>query len=388
MRERRCTPQQIARYRDKLSGPLRDRIDLTVEVPALTVAELTTAAHGEASTAARERFVTARERQRARYADDGIRTNTERTPALMARDCAIDATAARLLTTAIARMSLSARGDDRVRKVARTIDAEVPLHRRICRRIVWLEGLLECQGPGVRRTRRAWLALAAVIEFGVAACERSPSLSTATAASRLGRRSTVCGTVVNYSCSPPDWITVLSLDTPEGVSPFVVEISRSDRGAFGNRVEDRYFAHYLCATGQIVSHRSVVAIQATTPDQLRVAGGFSPAMSLAPENAYRACDDGIEAGAVIKAVQPAYPPTATNDRIAGQVELEGLIAPSGVVRHVRVLGSLDPELDIEAIRAFQQWRYNPATRYGVAVPLLTNVYMTFNLQGKVQTDGK
>ena len=117
----RCTPLQIARYRDKLSGPLRDRIDLTVEVPALPTAALTSAAPGEASAAVRGRVLAARERQRARYADGNIRTNTELTPALMARHCALDAGAARLLDAAIVKMSLSARGYDRVRKVARTI---------------------------------------------------------------------------------------------------------------------------------------------------------------------------------------------------------------------------------------------------------------------------
>jgi magnesium chelatase family protein len=111
----------VARYRDRLSGPLRDRLDLTVEVPALPPTALGTAAGGEASATVRMRVVAARDRQRERYADDGIRTNTELTPALMGRCCGLDAGAGRLLDTAVTRMSLSARGYDRVRKVARTI---------------------------------------------------------------------------------------------------------------------------------------------------------------------------------------------------------------------------------------------------------------------------
>jgi magnesium chelatase family protein len=121
VRECRCTPPQIARYRDRLSGPLRDRLDLTVDVPALPPTALTTAAGGESSTTVRARVVAARERQRDRYAEDGIRTNTELTPVQMGRHCALDATARRLLDSALVRMSLSARGYDRVRKVARTI---------------------------------------------------------------------------------------------------------------------------------------------------------------------------------------------------------------------------------------------------------------------------
>jgi magnesium chelatase family protein len=121
MRACRCTPQQVARYRDRLSGPLRDRLDLIVEVPALPVAAVTAAGTGEPSVRVRERVVAARDRQRDRYARDGISTNTELTPALMTRHCALDGPAVRLLHTAVERMSLSARGYDRVRKVARTI---------------------------------------------------------------------------------------------------------------------------------------------------------------------------------------------------------------------------------------------------------------------------
>jgi magnesium chelatase family protein len=120
-RECRCTPPQVARYRDRLSGPLRDRLDLFVDVPALPVSALTTSEPGEASTDIRARVVAARLRQRDRYSSDGLRTNTELTPALMTRYCALDREGVRLLDIAISRMSLSERGYDRVRKVARTI---------------------------------------------------------------------------------------------------------------------------------------------------------------------------------------------------------------------------------------------------------------------------
>jgi magnesium chelatase family protein len=121
IRECRCTPQQIASYRDRLSGPLRDRLDLVVEVPALPPTALSTAGGGESSATVRARVVAARDRQRERYADHGIRTNTELTPALIGRCCGLDEAGGRLLDTAVTRMSLSARGYDRVRKVARTI---------------------------------------------------------------------------------------------------------------------------------------------------------------------------------------------------------------------------------------------------------------------------
>ncbi len=69
-RECRCPPQVMTRYRDRLSGPLRDRLDLTVEVPALPLDALSADAGGESSADVRARVVSARGRQAARYADD------------------------------------------------------------------------------------------------------------------------------------------------------------------------------------------------------------------------------------------------------------------------------------------------------------------------------
>jgi magnesium chelatase family protein len=120
-RECRCAAPLMARYRDRLSGPLRDRLDLTVEVPALPLDALSGDADGESTADVRSRVVKARGRQIQRHARDGIFTNAELTPALLARYCQTDRKALRLLKAAIAQLSLSARGFDRVRKVARTI---------------------------------------------------------------------------------------------------------------------------------------------------------------------------------------------------------------------------------------------------------------------------
>jgi magnesium chelatase family protein len=120
-RECRCAPPVMARYRDRLSGPLRDRLDLTVEVPALSLDALSTGAGGESSADIRARVVAARARQADRHGADGIHTNAEMTSPLLAKYCAPDAATLRVLRSAMSRLSLSARGYDRVRKVARTI---------------------------------------------------------------------------------------------------------------------------------------------------------------------------------------------------------------------------------------------------------------------------
>ena len=117
----RCTPQQVAKYRGRISGPLLDRLDLTVEVPAVSPDVLGDGASGESSAAVRTRVVAARTRQRERTGPDGVRTNTALTAQLMARHCRLDSGGLRILAAAVHRLGLTARGYDRVRKVARTI---------------------------------------------------------------------------------------------------------------------------------------------------------------------------------------------------------------------------------------------------------------------------
>jgi magnesium chelatase family protein len=113
----RCTPDQIARYRGKISGPLLDRIDLQVEVAAVPQLELVKAAKGEASDAIRERVTRARERQITRQG----KPNAKLGPKEIDERCKPDKAGEELLKSAIARMGLSARAYHRVLKVARTI---------------------------------------------------------------------------------------------------------------------------------------------------------------------------------------------------------------------------------------------------------------------------
>ena len=121
VRECRCTPQQVLRYASRLSGPLRDRFDLTVDVPALPPHLLGEAPGGEPSSAVRARVVAARARQQVRYAEDAVGANAGLTPSLLAQHCRLDRAGLRLLHRAVQKLALSVRGYDRVRKVARTI---------------------------------------------------------------------------------------------------------------------------------------------------------------------------------------------------------------------------------------------------------------------------
>ena len=113
----RCSPLQIGRYASRLSGPLRDRIDLTLSVAALPARDLAGSQAGEPSAFVRARVVAARERQLAR---DGALNARLQGRALRART-ALGREARRLFDAALTRLALTARGHDRVLRVARTI---------------------------------------------------------------------------------------------------------------------------------------------------------------------------------------------------------------------------------------------------------------------------
>jgi magnesium chelatase family protein len=113
----RCTPDQIARYRGKLSGPFLDRIDLLIEVPALPVEALDGKADGESSAAVRSRVEAALARQDERQR----KPNSRLDPGEVETLCAPDAAGASLLKQASQRLDLSARAWHRILKVARTI---------------------------------------------------------------------------------------------------------------------------------------------------------------------------------------------------------------------------------------------------------------------------
>jgi magnesium chelatase family protein len=120
-RECRCTPGIIARYMAKVSGPLLDRIDIHIDVPAVKYAELRGGEAVERSAAIRERVQRARAVQQQRFRGAGFSTNAQMSTRQVRRFCALDDAGEKLLERAITHMGLSARAHDRILKVARTI---------------------------------------------------------------------------------------------------------------------------------------------------------------------------------------------------------------------------------------------------------------------------
>jgi magnesium chelatase family protein len=116
-----CTPGEIGRYRGRISGPLRDRIDLIVDVPAVPLTTIADSEPGESSATVLARVCAARQIQQARLGHSGARTNADLRGSALLEACHLEPRGQSLLRTAADRLNLSARGYDRVRRVARTI---------------------------------------------------------------------------------------------------------------------------------------------------------------------------------------------------------------------------------------------------------------------------
>lgn len=119
--ECRCTVHQIHRYRSKISGPLLDRIDIHVDVPAVPYNALKGVGKSESSESIRERVTAARKLQSQRFSRTKIHCNAQMNSRQIKRYCNIDETSHQLLETAVDKLGLSARAHNRILKIARTI---------------------------------------------------------------------------------------------------------------------------------------------------------------------------------------------------------------------------------------------------------------------------
>ncbi|GJM26855.1 MAG: magnesium chelatase [Phycisphaerae bacterium] len=117
----KCSPPQIDKYLARISGPLIDRIDIHVEVPAVPFTQLRTERDGTASSEMREQVLVARDAQRSRFADNGDLINARMNSRQLRTHCKIDGPAEQILRQAMNELGLSARAHDKILRVARTI---------------------------------------------------------------------------------------------------------------------------------------------------------------------------------------------------------------------------------------------------------------------------
>jgi TonB family protein len=209
-----------------------------------------------------------------------------------------------------------------------------------------------------------------------------PRIDLRDARKNVGQTVMACGSVATYHCPRPQRTTYLDLDTPyweEGIS---VAIPAGSRTAFGARVEDRYTARTVCATGRIRREDKRYVISVSGPSDLRIDREPDPLPVRLDPTAVRACDDGVELPQPITRAKPDYPPGAQAKHREGIVLLDGVVQIDGTVGDVVVVRSLDAAsgLDAEAVKAFKKWRFTAGTVAGRPTPVVVGVQMKFDIR--------
>ncbi|MCK4783520.1 MAG: ATP-binding protein, partial [Desulfobacteraceae bacterium] len=117
----KCSPFQVRKYRGRISGPLVDRIDIHVEVPAVAYRKLRSTRPGTSSADIRQQVISARQRQKHRFGPDSTLTNARMTSRAIRKHCPLDDSCESLLKQAMHELGLSARAHDKLLKLSRTI---------------------------------------------------------------------------------------------------------------------------------------------------------------------------------------------------------------------------------------------------------------------------
>jgi len=117
----KCTPNQVEKYMSKISGPLLDRIDIHIDVPAVTFTKLRSKSNGQTSEQIRQTVIKTRNLQTDRFGADSVMTNARMTHKQVEKHCPLDPSSEMLLKQAMTEFGLSARAHDKICKIARTI---------------------------------------------------------------------------------------------------------------------------------------------------------------------------------------------------------------------------------------------------------------------------
>jgi len=226
-----------------------------------------------------------------------------------------------------------------------------------------------------------WL-VAVVAAVGVLGAQELTTLTPELAGQAVGQMATVCGVVAGVSCRP-GLHTALVFRTGAGAPGFEVAIAAADRDRFEAPLEGRYFGQSVCATGTVLAVPTGHRIRVRGPDQIQVTGPARPAPTPFADVAYWGCDGRAQLPRIVREVKPQYTATAMRAQVHGTIELQAIVDRDGSVRHVEVFRSLDPGgLDEQAVKAVEQWRFEPGRRDGVAVPVAISVELTFTLAKK------
>jgi TonB family protein len=193
-----------------------------------------------------------------------------------------------------------------------------------------------------------------------------------------GETVAICGVVTALDDGPERCDASLRIRTSD--ENFTALIPASIRRTAAAKIRQLRAAE-ACFKGVVELMPDTVRIRVADLAAVRVLKPAAASTS-AVSDAADFCDLEIVAPRVLSEVKPRYTEEAMRARIEGSLTLEAVVLPTGMVGIVRVIKSLDPGLDEQAIKALRQWRFAPGTRSGKAVPVLVSVEMSFVLRSR------
>lgn len=214
--------------------------------------------------------------------------------------------------------------------------------------------------------------------IGVLAAEQNPAPYRKLA----GQTHQVCGQVVTFA--PPDkdgdgCELRLDFGSPYWKPSFYVLIPERLRAEFGGRPEQRFFGQQVCVTGQVRIARRIAHIVLESPAHVFVQE--EKAVPRFGDGAHRPCEQGAVAPKLTREVRPNYPSEdLVRRRIEDRLLLEAVVGTDGAVSDVRTLYSEVRAFEPPAEAAIRQWRFEPGTLNGTAVPMIVQVEMRFVLR--------
>lgn len=189
-----------------------------------------------------------------------------------------------------------------------------------------------------------------------------------------GQVARVCGEVVSYTTTPR---CDIKLVIAESQSEFDVLVPASIWPTLSTRPW-HLIGGQVCAAGRISLPPQRVVLNVAAAKDVEVIK--PPAGVPFGGDARASCEAGIRAPEIVSEMKPQYTRDAMRARVQGGVEMEAVIDATGSVQDVRVLKSLHPQLDQNAVDALKQWKFRPGTLAGEPVPVVVLVEMTFTLR--------
>jgi TonB family protein len=205
-----------------------------------------------------------------------------------------------------------------------------------------------------------------------------PRIEPKDASKFIGKLVTVCGRVVTTGCNTRTRITTLAFSAQLPATRFRVNIPASLRPESEPRFEEKFLLRNACATGIITKGTAGEEMNLSESAQFSfesdtIATPFAP-------HAHWPCEATVTVPKVTKEVKPSYTPNAMARQIQGTVIMQAVVEHGGVPGDIRVLGSLDPELDDQAVHALRGWRFQPGTFQGEPAAIIVTVELTFMLR--------